>query len=128
MYVPAENVYYQAFIEDRGGHNLTKYAFENHVIPVSPNSLYPYMEIVMFGLRGMEIEQGAHEIQKGLAELHGDLARFDEEYRKVGTHLKNTVGSFEASDKRLSKVQLKLGNLAKKELAAGEDMPLQLPE
>jgi DNA recombination protein RmuC len=127
MYVPAENVYYQAFIEDRGAHNLTRYAFERHVIPVSPNSLYPYLEIVMFGLRGLEIEQGAHEIQRGLAELYGDLGKFDEEYRKVGLHLKNAAGSLEASDKRLGKVQLKLGSLAKKELIA-ETAPLNLPE
>ncbi len=128
MYVPAENVYYQAFIEDRGAQDLTKYAFERHVIPVSPNSLYPYLEIVMFGLRGLEIEQGAHEIQRGLAELHGDLGKFDEEYHKVGLHLKNAAGSFENSDKRLNKLQLKLGGLAKRELAI-EDIPvLNLPE
>jgi DNA recombination protein RmuC len=124
MYVPAENVYYQAFIEDRGGHNLSRYAFEHHVIPVSPNSIYPYLEIVMFGLRGLEIEQSAQDIQRGLAELHGDLTKFDDEYRKVGVHLKNAAGSFENSDKRLGKLQLKLGNLAKKELQVGETINL----
>lgn len=124
MYVPAENVYYQAFIEDRGGHNLIRYAFERHVIPVSPNSLYPYLEIVMFGLRGLEIEQSAQDIQRGLTELHGDLARFDEEYRKVGLHLKNASGSFEQSDKRLGKLQLKLGNLSKKELEVEQTIEL----
>ncbi|HSI20254.1 MAG TPA: DNA recombination protein RmuC [Verrucomicrobiae bacterium] len=128
MYVPAENVYYQAFIEDKGGFNLTRYAFEHHVIPVSPNSLYPYLEIVMFGLRGLEIEQSAQEIQRGLVELHGDLSRFDEDYRKVGVHLKNAAGSFESSDKRLSKVQLKLGNLSKKEIAAGDPLPTLLDD
>lgn len=116
MYVPAENVYYQAFIEDKGGHNLSRYAFEHRVIPVSPNSLYPYLEIVMFGLRGLEIEKTAHDIQRGLMELHGDLTRFDENYRKVGLHLKNAQGSFEESDKRLGRLQMKLGTLSKKEL------------
>jgi DNA recombination protein RmuC len=124
MYVPAENVYYQAFVEDKGGHNLTRYAFERHIIPVSPNSLYPYLEIVMFGLRGMEIEKGAQEIQRGLGELQGELGRFDDEYRKVGVHLKNAQGSFESSDRRLNKLQLKLGALSQKELAASTE-PLQ---
>jgi DNA recombination protein RmuC len=118
MYVPAENVYYQAFVEDKGGHNLSRYAFERHVIPVSPNSLYPYLEIVMFGLRGLEIEKSAQEIQRGLVELNGELGRFDDEYRKVGLHLKNAQGSFEQSDKRFNKLQLKLGTLSKKEIAA----------
>jgi DNA recombination protein RmuC len=124
MYVPAENVYYQAFIEDKGGHNLIRYAFERHVIPVSPNSIYPYLEIVMFGLRGLEIEKSAQDIQRGLIELHGDLTKFDEEFRKVGTHLKNAAGSYENGDKRLDKVQLKLGNLAKKELAPSDPITL----
>jgi DNA recombination protein RmuC len=127
MYVPAENVYYQAFIEDIGGANLTRYAFERHVIPVSPNSLYPYLEIVLFGLRGVEIERNAHAIQQGLSELQGDLRRFDEEYRKLGGHLRNAQGSFEASDKRLGRVQLKVGTMSKQDLNLVEPT-ITLPE
>ena len=116
MYIPAENVYYQAFVEDRGGSQLQRYAYERHVIPVSPNSLYPYLEIVMFGLKGLEIEKGAKEIQQSLRGLHKELGKFEEEYRKVGTHLRNAQNSYEQSDKRLATFQGKLGGINAQEL------------
>ena len=119
MYIPAENVYYQAFIEDRAGNELQNYAFKNHVIPVSPNSLYPYLEIVLFGLRGLQIEQGAREIQQGLAGLNGDLTRFEEDYRKLGNNIRLAQQNFDSADKRLNTVQNKLETLNQRELIDG---------
>lgn len=125
MYVPAENVYYQAFVEDQSGANLQRYAFERHVIPVSPNSLYPYLEIVLFGLRGLQIEQSAKDIQKGLSGLVQDLSRFDEAYRKVGEKLRLAQQNFELSDKQLTRVHTKLGSLSQRELELSDspDLP-----
>lgn len=128
MYVPAENVYYQAFVEDRGNNALQRYAFDKHVIPVSPNSLYPYLEIVLFGLRGLEIEKGAHEIQQNLVGLAKELGKFEDDYRKVGTHLRNAQGSFESADKRLTGVQNRLQSISAKELAEGTPNLPELPE
>lgn len=129
MYVPAENVYYQAFVEDPGGHNLQHYAFERHVIPVSPNSLYPYLEIVLFGLRGLEIEESAREIQQGLINLVGDLRRFDEDYRKVGNNLRLAQQNFETSDRKLTGVQTRLNTISHQELPnTGEPIKLEVPE
>lgn len=124
MYVPAENVYYQAFIEDAGGHQLLRYAFERHIIPVSPNSLYAHLEVVLFGLRGMAIEQSAREIQQGLIGLGGELKRFEEHYDKVGNNLRLAQQNFEASDKRLLGMRTKLGSLSKDALASGEAEPV----
>src|SRR3989339_1801427 len=45
MYIPAENVYYEIIIKDENlddSKGLFKYAIENKVIPVSPNSFYGY--------------------------------------------------------------------------------------
>lgn len=130
MYVPAENVYYQAFVEDVGGHNLQRYAFERHVIPVSPNSLYPYLEIVLFGLRGLQIEQSARDIQRGLTGIIGDLAKFDEDYRKVGNNIRLAQQNFDSADKRLTTVNTKLSTLSNQELTdRGPTLPpLQTPE
>ncbi len=115
MYIPAENVYYQAFVEDTANNNLQRYAFDKHVIPVSPNSIYPYLEIMMFGLRGLEIEKGAHQVQQSLSGIQKELGKFEEDYRKVGVHLKNAQGSFDTSDKRLSNIQNKLETIGAKD-------------
>src|SRR5947208_1118110 len=58
MYVPAENVYYEAIVRDDGGNDreLSAYALERKVIPVSPNCFYAYLQAIVLGLRGLRIE------------------------------------------------------------------------
>ncbi len=105
MYVPAENVYYHAFIQDREQLNLLDYAYSKKVIPVSPSSFYSYLQVILFGLRGLEIETGAKEIQKNLSGLETELGKFHEIYSKIGSHLRHAQLSFETADKRLDKVE-----------------------
>jgi DNA recombination protein RmuC len=118
MYVPAENVYYQAFIEDQDHHNLQQYAFLRRVIPVSPNSLYPYLEIVLLGLRGLQIEQDARRIQDGLVTISQELERFMDEYRKVGENIRRAQQNFELSSSKANKLEGKLASLAQREQEA----------
>jgi len=124
MYIPAENVYYQAFVEDKAGFELQRYAFERHVIPVSPNSIYPYLEIVLFGLRGLQIEQSARDIQQGLAGLSVDLQKFEKEYRLVGNNIRLAQQNFDASDKRFTTLEGKLLGMSQKEIPSSETTPL----
>ena len=115
MYVPAENVYYQAFIQDEEDMQLFHYAFERHVVPVSPSSFYAYLQVILFGLRGLDIEKSAKDIQKNLTALQGEFKKFRDSYDKVGTHLRHAQQSFEASDKRLGGVENKFTLITKSE-------------
>jgi DNA recombination protein RmuC len=101
MYVPAENVYYHAFIQQEDSLKLLGYAFDKKVIPVSPSSFYPYLQVVLFGLNGLKIEKQAATILQNLAHLEGHFGRFREQYEKIGTHLKNAQGSYDQAEKRL---------------------------
>src|SRR3972149_6793292 len=124
MYIPAENVYYEAFIKDEAvgeGKSLREYAFEKHVIPVSPNSFYAYLHTILLGLRGLKVEESAREILRHLSGLSGQLARFQDEFRKLGKHLEQSTGSFDSAQRQLEKLSDKL--------AAMETPPLlQTPE
>lgn len=125
MYVPAESVYYHAFVEQVAGSNLMQYAHENKVIPVSPATLYPFLQVVLQGLRGLQIEEQAKELQKGLGGVANDIRSFAEDYRKVGQHLSNASKSYEGSQRRLTRVATKVETLR---LADGNDAPLLLEE
>jgi len=124
MYIPAENVYYEAFIKDEAvgeGKSLREYAFEKHVVPVSPNSFYAYLHTILLGLRGLRVEESAREILHHLSGLHGQLARFQDEFRKLGKHLEQSKSSFDSAQRQLEKFSDKL--------AAMETPPLlQTPE
>ena len=111
MYIPAENVYYEAFIKDEAlgeGKSLREYAFEKHVIPVSPNSFYAYLHTILLGLRGLKVEESAREILRHLSGLRGQLARFQDEFRKLGKHLEQSKGSFDSAQRQLEKFSDKL--------------------
>jgi DNA recombination protein RmuC len=125
MYIPAENVYYEIIIKDEDlddAKGIFKYAIDNKVIPVSPNSFYGYLQTILMGLRGMKIEEKAQEILQNIARLEGDFKRVMEDFQKMGTHLKNLSSSYDATDKRLNKFGDKLDSLEQKQ------EPLKLSE
>src|SRR5438046_4748553 len=74
MYIPAENVYYETIIRDESPteKSLCLHAMNRHVIPVSPNSFYAYLQAIVLGLKGMKIEDRAKEIIQYLGRLQGD--------------------------------------------------------
>src|SRR5262245_43856921 len=67
MYVPAENVYYEMIVKDESteDESIGAYALSRRVVPVSPNSLYAYLQVVVLGLRGLRIEAHAGATQAG---------------------------------------------------------------
>jgi len=124
MYVPAENIYYETIIKDENlgeERSLFSYAAAKRVIPVSPNSFYAYLEVIVLGLKGLQIEKSALEIFRGLARLTGDLERFRNDFQVLGSHLTNARSKYEDAEKRLDKLDDKL------ELMQGES-PAKLPE
>jgi len=114
MYIPAENVYYETIIRDEalgseGG--ILSHALEKHVIPVSPNSFFAYLQAIALGFRGLQIEKRAKEIMGFLDRLAGDLARFRADYEVLGGHLDNARKKFDEADKRLGRFEEKLGGV-----------------
>ena len=113
MYVPAENVYYETIIKQDAGeeHELLGYALQKHVIPVSPNSFYAYLQTILLGLKGMQVEVRAQEILASLQRLRGDFDRLAENFRLVGKHLTNATGSYADTEKTLTKLDVKLSQI-----------------
>jgi DNA recombination protein RmuC len=114
MYVPAESVYYETIIRDESanGAGVYEYALARNVIPVSPNSLYAYLQVIALGLRGLSIEQSAREILSALGRLDGDMARVREAFGTLGTHLENARRKYDEADKRLSNFEGRLESIA----------------
>jgi len=128
MYIPAENVYYETIIKGEGSdeHSLMHYAYDRKVIPVSPNSFYVYLQAILMGLRGMQVEKSAADILKNLARLTGDLQKFKTDFDLVGTHLTRAKNSYDDSVKRIDRFQDKLTTAAPGQLE-GETGNLPLP-
>ena len=107
MYIPAENVYYEAIVRDEE-RNLAGYALERKVVPVSPNSFYAYLQAIVLGLKGLRIESRAQEVMGQLARLAGDLGRMREDFRLLGKHLTNATQVYQSADRRIERLEGKL--------------------
>jgi len=105
------------------GKSLREYAFLKHVVPVSPNSFYAYLHTILLGLRGMKVEESAREIIHHLAGLRGRLARFQEEFRKLGRHVEQAKGSFDSTQRQLERLSDKLNSLETPSLLLPSEEP-----
>jgi DNA recombination protein RmuC len=124
MYIPAENIYYETILKEESlgeERSIFSYALEKKVIPTSPNSFFAYLQVIVLGLKGLQIEKSAQYIFQSLARLQGDLSRFKNDFQVLGTHLGNAKSKFDDAEKRLDKFSGKL------ELVS-EDQPEKLPE
>ena len=127
MYIPAENVYYETITKDENfpdEKSLFLYALSKKVIPVSPNTFYAYLQVILLGLRGLAVEKSAQEIIETLARLRVDFEKFQEDFSKLGKHLTDSKASYDNADKRLEKFGDKLTQIESPE----PETLLKIPE
>ncbi len=115
MYIPAENVYYETIIKDdkfgEGQNGIFQYSLTKKVIPVSPNSFYAYLRVILLGLKGMDVEKSAKVIIQNIERLRNELNRFHEDFSKIGKHLTNSKASYDEAEKHLGRFNDKLAQL-----------------
>ncbi len=115
MYIPAENVYYEAMLRSQDpadGTSIFSHALARKVVPVSPHTFYAYLLVILHGLKGMKFEQRAREIQDQLGALKQQFVAFWGAFEKVGTHLGNALKQFEESEKQAGKVEDRFERIA----------------
>ena len=119
MYVPAESVYYELVCGRTGA--LLQYAHDRRVFPVSPTTFTAQLQVIALGLKGLQIEQHAHEVMAYVAQLGKDFDRFKVDFDVVGKHLGNAQSKYADAEKRLDRFESKLER-------ATEHEPIEAPE
>ncbi|HUY62197.1 MAG TPA: DNA recombination protein RmuC [Candidatus Paceibacterota bacterium] len=108
MFIPSEGIYYDLLTNQVGGgedENLIQRAASKYkVIIVSPTSFLAYLQTVMQGLKALQIEQKAVDIQKRVGELGKHIGAYEEFYRKLGVSLGTSVSHYNAGYKELGKI------------------------
>ena len=117
MFIPSESLYYDLLISNVGqggsSRDLIEYAFrDKRVIITSPTSFMAYLETVLQGLRSLQIEEQAKEIQKRVAQLGMHIAKYDEYMSKLGNSLGATVNHFNNAYKEFAKVDKDIVKIA----------------
>lgn len=110
MFIPSEAIYYDLLVNKVGVTNtsardLIEYAFrDKNVIIVSPTTFMAYLQTVLQGLRSLQIEEQAKEIQLRVGELGRHIVTYEQLMQKLGASLGTTVNHFNNAHKELKKV------------------------
>ncbi|MFZ1360504.1 MAG: DNA recombination protein RmuC, partial [Candidatus Saccharimonadales bacterium] len=109
MFIPSESLYYDLLIGTVGAgtsaRDLIEYAFrDKHVIIVSPTSFMAYLQTVMQGLRSLQIEEQAKDIQVRVGQLGRHIAAYEGVMQKLGNSLGTTVNHYNTAHKELKKI------------------------
>ncbi len=109
MFIPSESLYYDLLIGNVGqggsSRDLIEYAFrDKHVIITSPTSFMAYLQTVLQGLRSLQIEEQAKDIQVRVGNLGAHIARYDDYMKKLGNSLGTTVNHYNGAYKEFGKI------------------------
>ncbi len=110
MFIPSEAIYYDLLVNKIGvtassARDLIEYAFrEKRVIIVSPTSFMAYLQTVMQGLRSLQIEEQAKDIQIRVGQLGRHLGVYEEYMQRLGSSLGATVNHYNRAHKELKKI------------------------
>jgi DNA recombination protein RmuC len=109
MFIPSESLYYDLLISNVGtgssSRDLIEYAFrDKRVIIVSPTSFMAYLQTVLQGLRSLQIEEQAKDIQIRVGKLGQHIGKFEEYMQKLGSALGTTVNHYNSAHKELNKI------------------------
>lgn len=111
MFIPAEGIYYDLLVNKVwtlkvNTVDLIEYAFKKkRVIIVSPTSFYAYLQTVLQGLRALQIEESAKDIQKQVEKLGKHLWAYEEYLVKLWWTLGITVNHYNTAYKKFNLIE-----------------------
>ncbi len=108
MYIPSESVYYEIV----NMNELMDYARKVRVYPVSPNTLYAHLQVLLLSFQGKELEQKSREVFTLLRAIQKDYGKVEENLGVLGRHITNAsntmstvTGGFQLLGQKLSRTQ-----------------------
>ena len=120
MFIPTEAIYY-AVVSDKNGINeeniisrkgkniqLLDAMLEQRVIPVSPSTFYPFIHVILTGIRNMKVVENLESLQRLLIRFETKIRTFTEAYDNIGVALDDAKSEWETTGARFNELA-KLG-------------------
>ena len=109
MFIPADGLY-QDLLNSRVGtlqinsRDLVSYAYTKKVIIVSPQSLFPMLQITLKALHNLKVENSIRDIQVNIEKLSSHLKAYKIYHNKLGNTLGTAVNHYNISSKEFKKI------------------------
>jgi DNA recombination protein RmuC len=110
MFIPSEAIYYDLLANKVGasgvsGRNLMQYAaVDKRVVIVGPSTLSAMLQVIVQGLKSLEIQKDTEVIRKNIEQLQKHLLAYNAYFGKIGNSLSATVGHYNSASKELGKI------------------------
>ena len=101
MFIPSEAIYYETIAETNHlgePSSIFEYAQEHRVIPVSPNTFYAFLQIVILAIRNVDIIKKSRKLQEGLASLQTSFDLFYKKYEEIGKGIERAAEAYRVGD------------------------------
>jgi len=109
--------------------DLIDYAYkERKVIIVSPTTFLAYLQMVIQGLRSLQIEESAKEIQKNVEELGKRIIKYDAYLEKLGQNLSTAVGAYNLAHKEFERIDKNVVKIINKEELNIKPLAVESPQ
>lgn len=127
MFIPAEAIYYETITEKNylgKPSKIHEFAQEHRVIPVSPNNFYAFLQIILIGVRNLEIIKSAKQVQEGLKKVQKDFGLFYKKYEEMGKNLNKAVNAYQVGNGHIGRYKQKLDSTLQLEGLNKTNIPL----
>jgi len=116
LFIPSESIYYETIAEKNflgDPCQIYEYASERKVIPVSPNTFYAFLQIVILGIRNIEIVKDSKKLQESLFKLGKDFDLFYKKFESIGNVLEKAQESYRTGEGHVSRFKRTLDSTIK---------------
>jgi DNA recombination protein RmuC len=118
MFIPSEAVYYETIAEKNHlGHSsrILEEAEKHKIMPVSPATFYAFLQIILSGIRNLEVLRQARDIQERLVKLHTKFDLFYRHYENVGKELDKASEAYRKGDRHITMFKRELDSTVQME-------------
>lgn len=124
MYIPSESVYY----EIANMNDLMDYARKLRVYPVSPNTLYAHLQVLLLSFQGKDLEQKSKQVFQLLRAIQKDYGKVEENLSVLGKHVNNAYNSMSTVSSSFNLLGQKLSQTQTLSGAPKETKQLEIEE
>jgi DNA anti-recombination protein RmuC len=95
--------------------DIPGFARSKKVILTSPNTIYLLLRTILDWFKDVQVSKKTKEIIKRLSKIQEDSVKLAEDFRKLGTHLRNASSAYDNSERRLMMFSDKVDKLLKED-------------
>ncbi|MBN1353925.1 MAG: DNA recombination protein RmuC [Candidatus Omnitrophica bacterium] len=124
MFIPSESIYYETMAEKNYAGEpclIYEYARKSKVIPVSPNTFYIFLQIILLGVRNIDIMKNAKKLAEALEKIDKNFKQFYARYEEIGSSIEKAKKAFEISDGHIKRFKSNIEATLKLEMPSDPD-------